>query len=101
MDEIGGVGDGGVDLILRSNGDGSIAHLVQCKRYIDWKVGVAEVRDFLAQWRHQSRCEGVFVTCGRYTSEARAFATGKPIRLIDGDELLSMLCAANPLASSR
>jgi restriction system protein len=99
VDEIGGVGDGGVDLILRRNGDGSIAHLVQCKRYTNWKVGVAEVREFFgAMAAHQSRCEGVFVTCGRYTAEARTFAAGKPIRLIDGDELLSMLGATNPLA---
>jgi restriction system protein len=99
VDEIGGVGDGGVDLILRRNGDGSIAHLVQCKRYTSWKVGVAEVREFFgAMAAYQSRCEGVFVTCGRYTAEARTFAAGKPIRLIDGDELLSMLGAINPLA---
>jgi restriction system protein len=99
VDEIGGVGDGGVDLILRRNGDGSVAHLVQCKRYTNWKVGVAEVREFFgAMAAHQSRCEGVFVTCGRYTAEARTFAAGKPIRLIDGDELLSMIGAVNPLA---
>jgi restriction system protein len=98
VDEIGGVGDGGVDLILRRNGDSSIAHLVQCKRYTNWKVGVVEVREFFgAMAAHQSRCEGVFVTCGRYTAEARAFAAGKPIRLIDGDGLLSMLGATNPV----
>jgi restriction system protein len=98
VDEVGGAGDGGVDLVLRRAGDASIAHLVQCKRYTSWKVGVAEVREFYgAMAAHQGRCEGVFVTCGQYTAEARSFAAGKPIRLIDGDELLSMLGAINPL----
>jgi restriction system protein len=99
VDEVGGAGDGGVDLILRRDADNSIAHLVQCKRYTNWKVGVAEVREFYgAMAAHNSRCEGLLVTCGRYTAEARVFATGKPIRLIDGHELLSMFGAMNPIA---
>jgi restriction system protein len=96
VDEVGGAGDGGVDLILRRHGDNPVAHLVQCKRYTCWKVGVAEVREFYgAMAAHQSRCEGLFVTCGRYTAEARAFAAGKPMRLIDGEELLSMIGTTN------
>jgi restriction system protein len=98
VDEMGGAGDGGVDLVLRRDGDESIAHLVQYKRYTNWKVGVTEVREFYgAMAAHRSRCEGLFVTCGRYTAEARAFAVGKPIRLIDGHELLSMLAKINPI----
>ena len=46
---------------------------------------------------HRMWCEGVFVTCGRYTEPARQFAQGKPIRLIDGEELMAMLQAANPV----
>ena len=99
VDEVGGAGDGGVDLVLRRDGDNSIAHLVQCKRYTSWKVGVAEVREFYgAMAAQQSRCEGIFVTCGRYSADARAFAVGKPIRLIDGNELLAMLVSTNPIA---
>ena len=85
-------------MILRRNGEALTAHLVQCKRYKNWKVGVLRVREFYgAMAAHQSSCEGIFLTCGRYTAKARAFAADKPIRLIDGDELLSMLATMNPV----
>ena len=96
VDETGGTGDGGVDLILRRHNDPDVAHLVQCKRYRSWKVGIQEVREFYgAMAAHRTSCEGIFVTCGRYTSDARAFAADNPIRLIDGDELLRMLNSTN------
>lgn len=98
VEETGRTGDGGVDLILRRNSDASTVHLVQCKRYKAWKVRAPEIREFFgAMAACRTRCEGIFVTCGRYTNEARAFAADKPIRLIDGDELLQILNATNPL----
>lgn len=91
-----GRGDGGVDLILHRDGD--VAHLVQCKQYRSWKVGEPNVREFFgAMAAHHTRCEGIFITCGRFTDEARRFVTGKPVRLIDGDELLALLRSVNPL----
>jgi len=55
-----------------------------------WRCGSARIlrRDGRAI---KAAAKEFFVTCGRYTAEARTFAAGKPIRLIDGDELLSML----------
>jgi restriction system protein len=35
--------------------------------------------------------EAVVVTSGRFTSEARAFAKGKPISLVDGPQLLDLV----------
>jgi len=97
VEECGGPGDGGIDLILRR--DGSAEHLVQCKRYASWKVGPGEMRDFFgAMAGRATRCEGIFITCGEFSEDARAFAAGKPIRLIDGLALLSMFAAMNPLA---
>ncbi len=94
VDEVGGQNDGGVDLRLRApNGD---THLVQCKLYRTWTVGVPKVREFYgAMAAFKTRCEGIFVTCGRFTQEALDFAAGKPIRLIDGDELLRMMQSVN------
>ena len=98
VEEVGGPGDGGMDLILRRQGDGSLAHLVQCKRYRNWKVAVREVREFYGAMASQrTRCEGLFVTCGNYTRDARAFAMDKAMRLIDGAELVSMLNKINPV----
>ena len=94
--ETGGQGDGGVDLILIKDGG---RHLVQCKQYRTWSVGVQNVREFYgAMAAHTTRCEGIFVTCGRFTHDAIDFAAGKPLRLIDGDALLKMIVHSNAVA---
>jgi restriction system protein len=99
--ETGGPGDGGVDLILRRTGPTPSAlttHLVQCKRYRNGMVGVAEVRNFYgAMAAHVTRCEGIIVTCGGFTADAVNFAADKPIRLIPGSELVWLLANANGL----
>ena len=95
--EVGGSGDAGVDLVLVGSGD--VEHLVQCKQYRVWRVGEPKVREFYgAMAAHQTRCEGIFVTCGTFTAPAKQFAEGKPIRLIDGDGLLLMLRHTNTVA---
>ncbi len=100
--EVGGTADGGVDLVLESPGGGVLVeHLVQCKQYRVWDVGEPKVREFYgAMAAHKTRCEGIVVTCGRFTEPARRFAEGKPLRLIDGDELIRMVCSANIVAPS-
>ncbi|HWB54694.1 MAG TPA: restriction endonuclease [Tepidisphaeraceae bacterium] len=96
VEEMGGPGDGGVDLILYPLKDANIAHLVQCKRYANWTVGVRELREFYgAMAANKTRCHGIFVTCGRYTAEARQFAFDKPIELVNGDQLLEMVRQIN------
>lgn len=93
-----GTGDGGVDLVLTDAKTPGAEFLVQCKQYKAWDVGEPKVREFLgAMVAWQSRCEGIIVTCGRFSHPARAFAAGKPIRLIDGDGLLQLLNQTNPL----
>ncbi len=99
VDEVGGQSDGGVDLVLHGGGDPAAEHLVQCKRYQSWSVGEPEIRDFFGVMAaRRTRCEGIFVTCGRYTEPAQKFAAGKPIRLIDGDQLIALLQSVNPIA---
>jgi restriction system protein len=96
VDEVGGTGDGGVDLVLITS-DGK-EFLVQCKQYRVWDVGEPKVREFFgAMAAHKVRCEGIIVTCGRFTEPARQFAYGKPIRLIDGEALRQMIRSTNPL----
>jgi len=96
-----GVGDGGVDLILTTPESPGAEFLVQCKQYKVWSVGEPKVREFygaMAAWK--TRCEGILITCGRFTQAAEAFAAGKPLRLIDGDGLLRLLNQHNALAPS-
>lgn len=80
--ETGGNGpDGGVDLILRKDGE---KHLVQCKHWRSLKVGVAVIREFFGAMAVEGAAGGFVVTSGRFTKEAQDFASGRNIRLIDG-----------------
>jgi restriction system protein len=96
VQEVGGTGDGGVDLVLI--GSAGLEFLVQCKQYRAWDVGEPKVREFYgAMAAHRTRCEGIVVTCGRFTGPARSFCVGKPIRLVDGHELVNLIVGTNPV----
>ena len=82
--------DGGVDIVLKKSGRTS---LVQCKQWKNGSVGVTVVREMFGIL-HARQAHGVFIaTTGGFTSEALAFAKGKPITLIDGAKLWAMVAA--------
>ena len=83
-----GGADGGIDLILRSREE---RVLVQCKRWKTFKVGVREVRELFGILAADPADRAIFITSGTYTAEARAFAKGKPLQLIDGHALLDLV----------
>lgn len=83
-----GGADGGVDLVLRKGGE---TWLVQCKRWKTFKVGVKEVRELFGIVAAERASGGIFVTCGSYTQDGRAFAKGKPLDLVDGAALLELV----------
>ncbi|WP_408119799.1 restriction endonuclease [Caballeronia grimmiae] len=89
--ETGGGGpDGGIDLILRKSGR---KYLVQCKHYRKNSVGAGIVRE-LAGVAVREKAHGIIVvTVGKFTRQARLFAAGLPVRLIDGTSLLSLMKA--------
>ena len=90
--ELGGRGaDGGVDLVLRKDGRKT---LVQCKHWKAFSVGVPTVRELLGAMTANGADAGQVVTSGRFTQQAREFAAGQAITLIDGPQLESMLNAA-------
>lgn len=80
--------DGGVDLELRKGGE---TWLVQCKRWRNVRVGVREVRELYGIVAGERAERGVLVTCGGFTPEARDFALGKPLDLVDGPALLDLV----------
>ena len=85
VSELGGSGpDGGIDLILRKDGE---KYLVQCKHWRSMKVGVTVVREFFGVMAAQGAVGGFIVTSGTYTSEAKDFAAGRNIQLIAGEQL--------------
>ncbi len=80
--------DGGVDLRLRKDGK---KIYVQCKHWKERQVGVKVVRELYGVMMAKSADEGVAVTYGTFTQEARDFATDKPISLVDGKRLVGLI----------
>ncbi len=89
VEESGGGGaDGGVDLVLGKGGD---RFLVQCKQWKAFRVGVTVVRELYGVMAARGAAGGFVVTSGRFTQEATDFASGRNIRLIDGEALLQWI----------
>lgn len=87
--ETGGGGtDGGVDLVLNKDGE---KILVQCKHWRTGQVGVKIVRELYGVVAAQGATGGIVISSGRFTQEARDFASGKQIELIDGSGLVRMM----------
>ena len=84
----GGGADGGVDLVLRRDGE---THLVQCKQWKAFKVGVQVVREIYGVMAARGAAGGFVVTSGRFTDEAIAFASGRNVRLVDGPKLFGLI----------
>jgi restriction system protein len=96
VEETGGGGaDGGIDLKLRRNG---ALILMQCKHWKTWKVSVPSIREFYGVLMSERADRAIFITSGVLTANARRFAQGKPLELIDGDELVSLIRPADSSA---
>lgn len=79
-------GDSGADGILRKDGDLTI---LQAKR-VQGSVGEPILRDLFGTMHSFNAKYGVVVTTGKVSRQAREWATNKPIRIIELEEL-SML----------
>ena len=87
--EIGGGGpDGGVDLVLAK---GAEKFFVQCKQWKAYKVGVTTVRELYGVMAAKGATGGFVVTSGRFTADAKDFAQGSNIELVDGPRLFAMI----------
>ena len=107
VNETGGGGaDGGIDLVLKLGGE---TFLVQCKQWKAYKVGVSTARELYGVMAARGAAGGFVVTSGVFTDEARAFAAGRNIELVDGNALHAlirgvsvpaMLAPASPAATA-
>ena len=87
--ETGGGGpDGGIDLVLKREGE---RFLVQCKQWRALKVGVSVVRELYGVMAARGAAGGFVVTSGSFTPEAEAFASGTNVKLIDGKKLFALI----------
>ena len=83
--------DGGVDVHLFAKDSLHPAIIVQCKAWRSWAVGVGVVRELLGVMTAAGVKEGVIATTSTFTAEAKSFALGKEIHLIEGEDLLRKL----------
>lgn len=81
-------GDGGIDIVLRDDDE---RVLVQCKHWIGRKVGVKPVRELFGVLCAEGADRAILVSSGDFTPQARAFADGKPLELVDRQGLMAML----------
>ena len=89
VEELGGAGaDGGVDLVLRKGGE---KYLVQCKQWRAYKVTVQVVRELYGVMAASGAAGGFVVTSGRFTADAREFAEGRNVELMDGTALFELI----------
>ena len=83
--------DGGVDCVAfdqRPILGGKV--VIQAKRYKN-TVGVSAVRDLFGTVQNEGASKGILVTTSGYGKAAFDFATGKPLELLDGQNLLYLL----------
>ena len=83
--------DGGVDAVAFDPDPitgGKI--VIQAKRYTR-TVGVSAVRDLYGTMQHENASRGILITTADYGPDAYQFASGKPITLFTGANLLHLL----------
>ncbi len=86
--------DPSVDLVMRKSAN---LYLVQCRYWQNRKLGIREVKN-LFSLMHDKQASGVFfLTTGIFTYEARHYAAGRPITLVDGVELVELLSKVHAL----
>jgi restriction system protein len=89
VEETGGGGsDGGIDLILRGNNE---TILVQCKQWRVQQVGVDKVRELYGVMTAEGANRAILVTSGHFTNDAKSFKVGKPLTLVDGPALATLV----------
>lgn len=87
--ESGGKGpDGGIDLTLHMGDD---KYLVQCKHWKSTVVGVVTVRELFGVMSAEGAVGGFVVASGAFTAEAKKFAEGRSIELVNALTLVNNL----------
>ena len=81
------VGDDGIDGYLRKDGQLTI---LQCKR-TKAAVGAPILRDLLGAMHHEKADAAIVVTTGGVSQQARKWAAGTPIRIVELPELVDLL----------
>ena len=88
--------EGGVDISLVAPGEERPSALVQCKAWDAYGIGIKRLLALNAAMAAAGVGEGMLVTPGRFTPEAKTFAAKHNIKLVDGAALLANFAALEP-----
>lgn len=91
---VGGVGDEGIDGIIDEDRLGLEAIYIQAKRWnTNSKIGRPQIQAFVGALTGNNARKGVFITTSDFTSDAREFASGIPLKvvLINGERLANLM----------
>lgn len=83
--------DGGIDILAKNHQpmlEGT--YIIQCKRKSK-KVGQPVIRDLYGVVHSKNANKGLLITNSTFTEEAKKFAEGKQLELVDGEKLRSLL----------
>ncbi|WP_262495627.1 restriction endonuclease [Paenibacillus sp. B2(2019)] len=81
-------GDGGKDIILRSDNE---VRLVECKRYTTTEVGRPDIQKFHSAMIDCNAVEGFYITTGQFTKQALECTENKSIQTVNGEQLLNLI----------
>lgn len=78
----------GPDLLMTKDGRKTI---VQCKQWTEYNVRLQQIRQALSVMVAMRADECIYITSGKFTKDAKQFAEGKPIQLIEAKQLIELL----------
>ena len=95
--DLAGAGaDGGVAVNVYEQGAKNASIIVQCRPWTAHHIGIKPVRELRDAMASGHVAEGVLMTSGKFTKEARDFAGKEGVSLIDGTDLAAKLGALVP-----
>ncbi len=96
-EHLGGIGDRGLDGLIRQDPLGLDVVYVQAKRYTDQSVGRPDIQAFVGALHGAQATRGIFVTTSGFTRDARDYADRVNARLvlIDGLRLAELMIEHN------
>lgn len=84
--------DDGVDInIYAKDNPSQIYAIAQCKSYTSYNIGVKFIRELYGVMVDKNINIGIFFTTSTFTKDAKKFAEGKKIQLIDGHSLIEKI----------
>lgn len=82
--------DGGIDIKV-TDINGHVIAIAQCKAWYKKAIGVSHIRELFGVMAAEKVKHGIFLTTSEFSDEAKEFAKGKALILIDGDEFIRIV----------